>query len=146
MVIIRCGALVAWLPGLVNVLSLVGACGSITMIDHVVKSVAYFPSTVRACDCEQKENPFVSFGYRVFLAFGASTIISAQEITRALCVLKRFTLFSFARRMDWFDGQAALEVLDQKLRSGLQFILYCCAAYYFLLHEKTASPAQCPSS
>lgn len=113
-----------------TILSLVGACGFIAVIDHLVKIIAYYGSTKE--HVEGKKSQVVYWVHRMFLAFGASTVISAQEITRAFCVVKHGTLCSFSRRMDWFDGQAAMEILDQKLRSGLQFVLYCFVAWYFL--------------
>jgi hypothetical protein len=126
-----------------NVLSLVEACGSIAAMDHLVKVAAYYGSTKGLVESENK-NRVVSWAYRIFLALGASTVISAQEITRAHCFVKRGTLFSFARRVDWFDGQAAMEVLDQKLRSGLQFVLYGLIAWYFLQPSLLSSQCEVP--
>jgi hypothetical protein len=33
--------------------------------------------------------------------------------------------------MDWFDGQARIEVLDYQTRSGIQCLLYCLVFWYF---------------
>jgi glycosyltransferase involved in cell wall biosynthesis len=125
------------------ILSLVEACGSIAAIDHLVKVATYYGSTKGLVESEKK-NRVVSWAHRIFLALGASTVISAQEITRALCVVKRGSFFSFARRMDWFDGHAAMEVLGQKLLSGLQFVLYGSIAWYFLQTSVLSSQCEVP--
>ena len=118
---------------------LLEVCGSIATIDHLVNLFAYYHPSKKLTE---GSNPIANFMVTISLSFGASPVISAQEITGAFCLLKRFTFFSFARRMDWFDGQSAMEVLDLKLRSGLQFILYCFVAYYFL--QPGTMPTQCP--
>jgi glycosyltransferase involved in cell wall biosynthesis len=129
-----------WLRETSDIPPLLRACGSIATIDHLVKIVAYYRPSKKLI--EGSSNSIANFMVRIFLSFGASTVISAQEITRAFCLLKRFAFFSFARRMDWFDGQAAMEVREQKFRSGLQFILYCFVAYYFL--QPSTMHTQCP--
>ena len=60
----------------------------------------------------------------VCVAVAATTIISAQELTRVAAALRRLSLFSFSRRFDWFDGTADDQVLDMQLRSLLMFIAY----------------------
>ena len=134
-----------WWKGTVlnSTLSLVGVCNSIAAIDHLLKAATYYGSTKNLVQSKMK-NPIILCVQRIFLALGASTIISAQEITRALCVIKCGSFFSFARRMDWFDGQASMEVLDQKLRSALQFVLYCFLAWYLIQSDGLSS--QCVAS
>ena len=60
----------------------------------------------------------------VCVAVAATTIISAQELTRVAAALRRLSLFSFSRRFDWFDGTADDQVLDMQLRSLIMFIAY----------------------
>lgn len=64
-------------------------------------------------------------------ALGASTVISSQEIVRVLAVLRRCSIFSFCRRMDWFDGQAVIQVIDYQIRGAFLFFVYCAIAWYF---------------
>ena len=104
------------------------SCICIAIIDHLIKVFVYYQSAVKVCPSTESR---LLFPYRLFIAFGASTVISSQEITRTICIFKRLSFFSFGRRMDWFDGQAQMEILDQKLRSGVQFIVYCLVACYF---------------
>jgi hypothetical protein len=81
-----------------TILSLVGECGSIAAIDHLVKILTYYGSTKGHVDGEK--NRVVVWVHRIVLAFGASTVISSQKITRALCKVKCGSLCAFAHRMD----------------------------------------------
>lgn len=61
----------------------------------------------------------------VLIAIGASSVISAQECSRMLAIILRKSMFSFSRRMDWFDGEAQMQVTECKVRSAALFIVYC---------------------
>eukprot|EP00979_Chaetoceros_neogracilis_P015622 scaffold6266_cov279-Chaetoceros_neogracile.AAC.3 len=60
-----------------TILSLVGECGSIAAIDHLVKILTYYGSTKGHVDGEK--NRVVVWVHRIVLAFGASTVISSQK-------------------------------------------------------------------
>ena len=94
-------------------------CTSLTvsLMDHVGKTLSFFNSARRICNNAPWKTCLV--------AVGASTVISSQEITRVYALVKRLSGYSFCRRMDWFDGQARTQVLDIQLRSFFNFVLYC---------------------
>ena len=58
-----------------------------------------------------------------WVALGAGSIISSQEATRTWCLLKRFSLFSLCRRVDWFDGQKPTIKLDIQLGSAIRCVM-----------------------
>jgi len=60
-----------------------------------------------------------------FVALIASSVISCQEATRLLALMQRLTLSSYCRRMDWFDGQAQLQVTDIQIQSLILFLIFC---------------------
>jgi hypothetical protein len=60
-----------------TILSLVGECGSIAAIDHLVKILTYYGSTKGHVNGEK--NRVVVWVHRIVLAFGASTVISSQK-------------------------------------------------------------------
>lgn len=59
--------------------------------------------------------------YSAFVALGAGTVLSAQEITRCVAMVKRLSFGSFCRRVDWNDGQQPRFKLDAQLGSFLRF-------------------------
>lgn len=71
----------------------------------------------------------VGFLRAVVVSIGAGTIISGQELWRVLALMWRFSVFSFCRRTDWFDGDAKTQVLDYQIRSLVQFLLHCLIAW-----------------
>eukprot|EP00554_Chaetoceros_debilis_P016839 CAMPEP_0194127360 /NCGR_PEP_ID=MMETSP0150-20130528/60480_1 /TAXON_ID=122233 /ORGANISM="Chaetoceros debilis, Strain MM31A-1" /LENGTH=954 /DNA_ID=CAMNT_0038821281 /DNA_START=524 /DNA_END=3385 /DNA_ORIENTATION=+ len=77
---------------------LLQTCTCIALVDHLIKTFAYYGSAANALPTKK---PTFAFAHILFLAFGASTVISAQEVTRLLCIFKRHSLFSFGRRVDW---------------------------------------------
>jgi glycosyltransferase involved in cell wall biosynthesis len=90
----------------------------IGLIDHCAKALGFF-STALALPRNDG-----SALRSIFVAFGASSVISSQEITRLGALVWRLSAFSFCRRADWFDGQAKTEVLEIQLRTGLLFFIY----------------------
>lgn len=70
-----------------------------------------------------------SFFYRVFVAFGAGTVLSFQEATRVKAHLFRGHFHCLLRRVDWNDGQDSRVKLDTQLSSFLRFALYSCISY-----------------
>ena len=107
-----------------NIRPLLHTCVGITAVDHFIKTIGFLTAS-------KSSNYLKSLPYRMYVGLGAGTIISSQEITRVYCAMKRFSLFAFSRRMDWFDGQAPMEVFDYQLRSILHFLIYACIARYF---------------
>uniref|UniRef100_A0A7S2EQ09 Glycosyltransferase 2-like domain-containing protein n=1 Tax=Ditylum brightwellii TaxID=49249 RepID=A0A7S2EQ09_9STRA len=97
---------------------------AISTFDHVTKTIGFLTSASRSC-------PRSHFLRQIIVAFGGSTVISAQEITRVYCALKRLCFKSLCRRMDWFDGQAKMEVFDFQLRSVLYFLVYSLIVYCY---------------
>ena len=59
------------------------------------------------------------------VAFGAGSIISAQEVTRAVCLAGRGSLYSLCRRVDWFDGEEPRIKLDIQLNSIVRCGMNC---------------------
>ncbi|KAL3924944.1 MAG: hypothetical protein SGILL_000734 [Bacillariaceae sp.] len=60
------------------------------------------------------------------VAIGAGSILSAQEATRTWCMIQRGSVYSFCRRVDWFDGQKPTIRLDIQLNSIFRFALNSC--------------------
>jgi len=57
----------------------------------------------------------------LWVSFGAATVPSAQEIVRVLALIRRVSLFSLCRRVDWNDGQQPKFKLDVQFGSFLRF-------------------------
>lgn len=113
----------------INFLSIAKAVMAITAIDHCYKYVSFFKSARHISDQLGK-----GFLHTAVVSLGASTVISAQEVTRVWAMLRRASVHkSFSRRMDWFDGQTPTEILDIQLRSGIMFVSYLLVVYYFCI-------------
>jgi hypothetical protein len=106
----------------------------IASLDHLWKFWLFYPTAYKVCSGSNK------LLRSLVVALGASTVISSQEITRVYVIFKRTSFYSFSRRMDWFDGQARIEVLDYQIRSGIQFLLYCLVFLYFAF--QSSNPVQ----
>lgn len=53
---------------------------------------------------------------------GGSTVVMAQEAVRFVMCLFRLSLFSFSRRLDWFDGDIEGGIIEYKIRSLMKFL------------------------
>jgi glycosyltransferase involved in cell wall biosynthesis len=93
---------------------LVGSC--VVVLEHLIKLGRYLPTAVKECE---DNNIF----YSLFVALGAGSILSAQEITRVKAIVQRFSLYSICRRVDWFDGQEPRIKLDIQFGSIIRFVL-----------------------
>ena len=65
------------------------------------------------------------------IALVASSVISCQEATRLVALIRRCTLSSYCRRMDWFDRQAQLQIMDMQIRSFFLFLTFCIIVLIF---------------
>ena len=92
----------------------VGSC--IIAIEHLVKTVRYLPAALKEC----KDKGIL---HTLLVAFGAGTILSSQEITRVQALIKRLSVFSICRRVDWFDGQDPRIRLDIQLWGSIRFAI-----------------------
>lgn len=110
----------------VNLISIIEAVVVIAIIDHCVKFATFYKTANVVSHQAGK-----GFIHSVVVALGASSVISAQELMRLWALFCRASIFSFSRRMDWFDGQTPTEILDIQLRSGLMFIAYLFIVYHF---------------
>lgn len=106
------------------------AASGVILLEHAVKGFRYFSDAVRICGRES------SWWRRVTVALGAGTVLSSQELTRTTCLIRRWSLYSLCRRVDWFDGQEPTIKLDIQLGSAIRFAVnlgiswlgykYCC--------------------
>ena len=88
------------------------ACTSIFLIEHIWKGLNYYRDA-----CQMSSGLF----RRLFVALGAGSVISAQEGTRTVALVRRCSLFSLCQRVDWFDGQQPRIKLDIQLGSIIRF-------------------------
>lgn len=98
----------------------VGGC--VIFLEHLIKTVRYFPSALKEC---KGQGVF----HTLFIALGAGTVLSAQEVTRVQALVNRASIFSLCRRVDWFDGQEPRIKLDIQFGSALRFALNVCITY-----------------
>lgn len=93
---------------------LLGSSFTIVVVEHILKSLELY-MTRSSTERNSLE--------RILLILGGSTIVSAQEAVRFGMCLCRLSLFSFCRRLDWFDGEAREAVLTDKHRSLVKLLL-----------------------
>lgn len=93
------------------------AAGIIT-VEHLLKGIRYFGDACRIC------GEGSSWWRRVFVAVGAGSVISSQELTRTVCLMRRVSRYCLFRRVDWFDGQKPTIQLDIQLGSAIRFAIY----------------------
>lgn len=88
----------------------------IVLVEHLLKGWKHFEDATKVCN---------GISFRTFVvALGAGSALSSQEVTRAIALISRKCLFSFSRRVDWFDGSMPKIKLDIQLGSILRFFLY----------------------
>lgn len=93
---------------------LVGSC--VVVLEHLIKMGRYLPAALNECKGR-------SIFHSLFVALGAGTVLSAQEITRVNAIVQRCSLYSICRRVDWFDGQEPRIKLDIQFGSIIRFAL-----------------------
>ena len=97
-----------------NALAGMAAGLGVALLEHTIKGVRYFPAAKEVSGGR-------SFWRSTWVALGAGSVLSAQEITRTVALLRRGSWYSLCRRVDWFDGQKELIQLDVQLGSLLRF-------------------------
>ncbi len=95
----------------------------VIVLEHSIKSARYLSS---AYEITERDNPF----YNVFVALGAGSVLSAQELTRVISLIRRGSIYSICRRVDWFDGQEETIRLDIQLGSLVRFLVTLCWTYF----------------
>ena len=93
---------------------LVGSC--VVVLEHLIKMARYLPAAMKQCEGD-------GILYQLFVALGAGTVLSSQEITRVNSIIQRFSLYSICRRVDWFDGQEPRIKLDIQFGSIIRFVV-----------------------
>jgi hypothetical protein len=93
------------------------AAASVVTAEHLIKAYGFFLDAGRVC------GPNSSWLRRATVALGAGTVLSAQECTRTICLLRRLTPYALCRRVDWFDGQMPTIKLDIQFNSFFRFVL-----------------------
>jgi len=99
-----------------------------------VAAIEHFILTARYLSKARQITGKRSWIYAVWVALGAGTVVSAQEATRVMALLWRFSLFSLCRRVDWNDGQQPKFILDGQLGSALHFAVNVCVTWFIMFH------------
>jgi len=89
----------------------------IILLEHAIKGFRYFSDAVRICGTDSPR------WRTIMMALGAGTVLSSQELTRTTCLIRRWSLYSLCRRVDWFDGQEPTIKLDIQLGSAIRFAI-----------------------
>jgi glycosyltransferase involved in cell wall biosynthesis len=98
-----------WQALLVTSLAIAGA-------EHLLLTFKYYPYAARHVKGW--------IGKKLWVAFGAGTVLSSQEITRVAAHIRRGHLHCLGLRMDWNDGQNPRVKLDVQLNSVIRTALY----------------------
>jgi len=85
----------------------------IALLEHAIKGMSYFSDAQAVSDG--------GFLRSVWVALGAGSVLSAQEVTRTAALVYRGSLYSVCRRVDWFDGEEPRIKLDIQLGSFFRF-------------------------
>lgn len=100
-----------WISGIV-------AGVGVLVMEHGLKTAHYFSDASRV-------DSSAGLLKTLWVALGAGSVLSAQEITRSIALACRGSLYSFGRRVDWFDGEEPRIKLDIQLRSMFRFGVNC---------------------
>lgn len=95
---------------------------AVALVDHGFKAVEYYRRGRRDGTIFRK----------IWVSFGAGTIISTQEVVRMWALIRHLSIYYLGRRMDWFDGQANIQVLDIQLRSFFVFAFNMIVSWLFM--------------
>lgn len=93
--------------------------------EHLLLTVGFFQSA-----CIHVRSNIWS---RLFVACGAGTILSFQEVTRVAAHIVRGNLHNICRRVDWDDGQNEMAKLDCQLRSIIRFVLFVAISAFWMI-------------
>ena len=86
----------------------------VAVTEHVIKTIRYYPSATEVTGGK-------NIVQDLWVALGAGSVLSAQEATRVVALVRRCSLYSICRRVDWFDGQESKIKLDIQLGSIVRF-------------------------
>jgi hypothetical protein len=86
----------------------------VTLLAHTSKGFHYYSDALR-------ETAGGGLFRTIWVALGAGTVLSAQEVTRTFALVRRRSLYSLCRRVDWFDGEEKGIQLNAQLQSLLGF-------------------------
>lgn len=82
---------------------------SVVLVEHMIKCASYYSDSKAVAKGGIWRN--------LLVALGAGSILSSQEITRVAALVRRGSLYSLCRRVDWFDGEEPRIKLDIQLTS-----------------------------
>lgn len=88
---------------------------AVVVLEHAIKASRYLGSARETTGSQ-------SLFYNTFVALGAGSVLSAQELTRVKALIFRGSFYSICRRVDWFDGQMETIKLDIQLGSLVRFL------------------------
>jgi hypothetical protein len=60
-----------------------------------------------------------------WVALGAGSVLSSQEVTRVAALVWRGSIYSLCRRVDWFDGEEPKSQVGYSNWEHLPFQLEC---------------------
>mmetsp|Transcript_5205 Transcript_5205/g.15151 ORF Transcript_5205/g.15151 Transcript_5205/m.15151 type:complete len:1022 (+) Transcript_5205:39-3104(+) len=95
---------------------------AVVVLEHSIKTARYLSS---AYPITASDNIF----YNMMVALGAGSVLSAQELTRTIALIRRGSAYSICRRVDWFDGQKETIKLDIQLGSLIRFLVTLALTY-----------------
>lgn len=104
---------------------------SVVLVEHAFKARNYFDDA-----------KIVSGGgllQSLWVALGAGSVLSVQEMTRTAALVYRGSLYSLCRRVDWFDGEEPRIKLDIQLGSILRFGLNSALTWAFFRRQAKAN-------
>jgi hypothetical protein len=90
------------------------------LTEHILLTARYYPRAAEVCDGHP-------LWHKIFVAAGAGTPLTAQELMRAVAMIRRLSPFCLCRRLDLNDGQLPRLKLETRLSAFLH-----CVAYIFV--------------
>ncbi|CAJ1940641.1 unnamed protein product [Cylindrotheca closterium] len=116
-----------WIELIVCLLPIISVCSGqyaagihaalgVFVLEHLLKGWKYFDDAKSVCEETSLRTCLV--------ALGAGSVLSSQEVTRTIALIRRQSFFSFSRRVDWFDGSKPNIQLDIQLGSIVRFGLF----------------------
>jgi glycosyltransferase involved in cell wall biosynthesis len=91
------------------------AGAAVSAVEHIWKGMRYFP--------EAREVTKGGMLRSALVALGAGSVLSSQEVTRVAALVRRGSIYSLCRRVDWFDGEEPRVKLDIQIGSIFRFSL-----------------------
>jgi glycosyltransferase involved in cell wall biosynthesis/LPS sulfotransferase NodH len=108
---------------------------TILLVEHLGKGRTFYSNAIEVTGSSSWRT--------VFIALGAGTVLSSQEIQRVFSLIQRRSLFSMCRRVDWFDGQKMAIKLDIQLTSIWAFAVNTSITFLVFYFTKQASVQFC---